>query len=354
MKTQIKYESFKRAKNIENLKKAYKKYAKDIDEPIELQVYNDLDRFFNKKKYLPVGVIYGVTSLYYSFSTVYNLKSEYKYQLYNDIEATFKYLRMGAIYHAMAYNALQWESQKNQVDGDYINDIETHEKFLYQAISVNEWELAKDNASPCPIIQAMLVENYEHAKKLLLNDTEEPNESQESYFIHMPYVKQIYLSMLNKDENEFNEQLAKRINRYRKCPSDYQPVIDTTSIALIKMAGKLGLQYRFRVEEIPEYFLEIKKPIERSDCKIIDLEKCRQTFEEWGDTVPSLEEIRTKLFNQYLNEICVNIISPDENDSYDSFRELKREINGMYKTIHNGKSLHTQWHANNRFFPVEN
>lgn len=297
MKTKIKYASLKRKKDIENAKKAYKKYAKDIDEPIELQIYDDLDRFFHKEKYPPVGAIHGVTSLYYSFSDIYNLKSKYKCQIYNDMEATFQYLRMGAIYHVMAYDALQWESQKNQVDGDYINDTETHEGFLYQAISVNEWELAVNSASPCPIIHAMLNEEYGKAKELLLAYTEEQDESQELYFIHMPYVKQIYFAMLNKDENEFNEQLAKRINKYRKRPSDYQPVIDTTSIALIKMASKLGLQYKFRVEEILEYFLEVKELIERSDCKIIDLEKCKQAFEEWGDTIPSLEEIRTKIFN---------------------------------------------------------
>lgn len=297
MKTKIKYESLKRAKDIENAKKTYRKYAKDIDEPIELQIYNDLDRFFNKNKYPPVGALYGVTSLYYSFRANYNLKSKYKCQIYDDIEATFQYLRMGAIYHAMAYNALQWESQKIQVDGDYINDIETHEGFLYQAISVNEWKLARENSYPCPIIQAMLNEEYEKAKRLLLAYTEEPDESRESYFIHMPYVKQIYFAILSRDEIEFNEQLAKRINKYRKRPSDYQPVIDTTSIALIKMANKLGLQYKFKVEEIPEYFLETKNSIQRLDCKIIDLEKCKQTFKEWGDTSPNLDEIRTKLFN---------------------------------------------------------
>ncbi|MBO5320328.1 MAG: hypothetical protein J6B01_11070 [Ruminococcus sp.] len=296
MKTKIKYESLKRAKDIANAKRAYKKYAKDIDEPIELQIYNDLDRFFNKKKYPPVGAIYGVTSLYYSFRDSYNLKSKYKCYIYDDIEASFQYLRMGAIYHAMAYDALQLESQENQVDGDYINDTETHEGFLYQAISVNEWKLAINNSSPCPIIQAMLNEEYEKAIKLLLSDIEESDESQEAYFIHMPYVKQIYFAMLSKDENEFNEQLAKRVNKYRKRPSDYQPVIDTASIALIKMAEKLGLQYKFRVEEIPEYFLEVKVPIERSDCKIIDLEKCKQAFEEWGDITPSVDEIREKIF----------------------------------------------------------
>lgn len=57
MKTKIKYESFKRAKEIISVKKAYEKYAKAIDEPMELQLYDSLDRFFNKEKYPPVGTI---------------------------------------------------------------------------------------------------------------------------------------------------------------------------------------------------------------------------------------------------------------------------------------------------------
>ncbi len=296
MKTKIKYESIKRAKDIAGAKKVYNKYTKDIDEPIELQIYDNLDRFFHKEKYTAVGAIHGVTSLYYSFGEIYNLASKYKCYIYDDIDAVFQYLQMGAIYHAMAYDALKWESQKNQVDGDYIKDTETHEGFLYQAISVNEWKLAQENSSPCPIIQAMLNEEYEKAKKMLLSYTEEPDESQEPYFIHMPYVKQIYFAILDRNENEFNERLAKRINKYRKRPSDYQPVIDTTSIALIKMANKLGLQYKFSVEEIPEYFLEYKNPIKRAECKIIDLDRCKKVFHEWGDITPSVDEIREKLF----------------------------------------------------------
>ena len=177
-----------------------------------------------------------------------------------------------------------------------MNDIETHEKFLYQAISVGEWELARENSTSCPVIQAMLYENYAKAKELLLMDTEEPNESQEAYFIHLPYLKKIYLAMLNGDEHAWNEQLAKRINQYRKRPSDYQPVVDFVSISLIKMAQKLNLQYQFKVEEIPEYFFESIHIIERMDCKIIDLKKCEVAFQKWGKQTPTLEEIRRELF----------------------------------------------------------
>ena len=203
---------------------------------------------------------------------------------------------MCAIYYAMAYQEMQQACQVDEIVMDYMNDIETHEKFLYQAISVGEWELARENSTSCPVIQAMLYENYAKAKELLLMDTEEPNESQEAYFIHLPYLKKIYLAMLNGDEHAWNEQLAKRINQYRKRPSDYQPVVDFVSISLIKMAQKLNLQYQFKVEEIPEYFFESIHIIERMDCKIIDLKKCEVAFQKWGKQTPTLEEICCELF----------------------------------------------------------
>ena len=95
--------------------------------------------------------------------------------------------------------------------------------------------------------------------------------------------------MLNGDEHAWNEQLAKRINQYRKRPSDYQPVVDFVSISLIKMAQKLNLQYQFKVEEIPEYFFESIHIIERMDCKIIDLKKCEVAFQKWGKQTPTLD-----------------------------------------------------------------
>lgn len=291
----IKYESTKRKKDIARSKIAYQKYAKSIDEPIELQIYEELHRFFHKENYPVAGAIQDATSLYYAFQSIYNLAAKYKYYIDNDINTTFQYYRMGAIYYAMAYQEMQQACQVDEIVMDYMNDIETHEKFLYQAISVGEWELARENSTSCPVIQAMLYENYAKAKELLLMDTEEPNESQEAYFIHLPYLKKIYLAMLNGDEHAWNEQLAKRINQYRKRPSDYQPVVDFVSISLIKMAQKLNLQYQFKVEEIPEYFFESIHIIERMDCKIIDLKKCEVAFQKWGKQTPTLEEIRALL-----------------------------------------------------------
>ena len=134
-------------------------------------------------------------------------------------------------------------------------------------------------------------------------DTEELDESQEAYFIHLPYLKRIYLAMLNGDEQAWNEQLAKRINQYRKRPSDYQPVVDFVSISLIKMAQKLNLPCQFQVEEIPEYFFETIPIVERVDCKVLDLKKCEQAFHRWGKYTPTLEEIRSELFIE-AGELC--------------------------------------------------
>ncbi len=71
-------------------------------------------------------------------------------------------------------------------------------------------------------------------------------------------------------------------------------------------------------------------------------------------TENNIEEAK-KEFSEYLESVAdVDIISPDENGSYEKFLELKRKINEMYKIIHDGKSLHTQWHTKDRFFPEEN
>ena len=303
MKTKIKYESTKRQKDIARSKIAYQKYAKRIDEPVELQIYEELHRFFHKENYPVAGAIQDATSLYYAFQSIYNLAAKYRYYIDNDIRTTFQYYRMGAIYYAMAYQEMQQACPVDEIVMDYRNDIETHEKFLYQAISVGEWELARANATPCPVIQAMLYENYAKARELLLMDTEELDESQEAYFIHLPYLKRIYLAMLNGDEQAWNEQLAKRINQYRKRPSDYQPVVDFVSISLIKMAQKLNLPCQFQVEEIPEYFFETIPIVERVDCKVLDLKKCEQAFHRWGKYTPTLEEIRSELFIE-AGELC--------------------------------------------------
>lgn len=66
-----------------------------------------------------------------------------------------------------------------------------------------------------------------------------------------------------------------------------------------------------------------------------------------------VEEVKAE-FSEYLESLTgIDIISPDENGSYDSFLELKRKINEMYKILHDGKPLDTQWKNKDRFYSDE-
>lgn len=70
----------------------------------------------------------------------------------------------------------------------------------------------------------------------------------------------------------------------------------------------------------------------------------------------SAEEIEEAkaAFSEYLESLIgVYIISPNENNSYEKFLELKSKINEMYKIIHNNKPLDTQWKNKDRFFSEE-
>ena len=66
-----------------------------------------------------------------------------------------------------------------------------------------------------------------------------------------------------------------------------------------------------------------------------------------------IEEAKSA-FSEYLESLIgVYIISPNENNSYEKFLELKSKINEMYKIIHNNKPLDTQWKNKERFFSEE-
>lgn len=66
-----------------------------------------------------------------------------------------------------------------------------------------------------------------------------------------------------------------------------------------------------------------------------------------------IEEAKTE-FSEYLDSLTgIEITSPDENNSYEKFLELKSRINEMYKITHSSKPLDTQWKNKDRFFSEE-
>ena len=63
--------------------------------------------------------------------------------------------------------------------------------------------------------------------------------------------------MLNGDEHAWNEQLAKRINQYRKRPSDYQPVVEFC----IHFTHKNGSKIKFAVSKQTPTLEEIRREL---------------------------------------------------------------------------------------------
>ena len=70
------------------------------------------------------------------------------------------------------------------------------------------------------------------------------------------YVKPIFSTIISGNEKAFNEEISKRIRRYRKKMDEYSPIIDYPSIALIKVAKLYGIQCNVNAVEITECFLE--------------------------------------------------------------------------------------------------
>ena len=294
MKIKIKFETKTRCKERDSMRKTYEKYAEIYDKLVENKVYGTLYHYFHPEDYA-FEVFSDLSMLYKNLEDNYYTASKYRYWIHDDIRKVYDYMKTAVLYHGLCYEALDG---KRYNPYDALDYVEEHEKYLYQAIAVQEISLAKKHATCCPVIQCMLLEQYEKAKELLMLDTEETDIDEEVDFIHIPWVKNIYLAMLNGDENAFNEQLAKRINQYRRRPSEYQPHVDATSIAMIWFAKRLNLKYKFQVSEIPEYFLLEHHHEIPADCRLINLHNCEVAFQKWGKQTPTLEEIRSKLFIQ--------------------------------------------------------
>lgn len=84
-----------------------------------------------------------------------------------------------------------------------------------------------------------------------------------------------------------------------------------------------------------------------------DIEKKYDEVIEIKSPENDVEEVKAE-FSEYLESLTgIDIISPDENGSYDSFLELKRKINEMYKMMHDSKPIDTQWKNKDRFYSDE-
>lgn len=130
-----------------------------------------------------------------------------------------------------------------------------HEYTVCKMISINQLEFLKKYFDDS-IMARLYFQNIDEAKKLVVNIPDVTDESQTIYYNTPVFLKQIYLSIINKDEKKFNELMISRVKKYRKNMVGYSTVIDYTSVALIKVAKKNGIDIQFDIVEVPKCFFD--------------------------------------------------------------------------------------------------
>lgn len=71
-------------------------------------------------------------------------------------------------------------------------------------------------------------------------------------------LKQIMISLIQRDEIKLKEELISRIRKYRQNGDGYLTAIDFVSIAFIKMAKKHGMNIEIDIIETPKFFFDDK------------------------------------------------------------------------------------------------
>ena len=102
-----------------------------------------------------------------------------------------------------------------------------------------------------------------------------------SYYEAVPALKKIYMAIIEKNEKAFNEELQKRIKRYRRNAVGYATEIDYISIALIKMAKKAGINYTVDVIEIPRLFFDESYQINKEQIKFKCMDGVMEVLKKW-------------------------------------------------------------------------
>jgi len=150
---------------------------------------------------------------------------------------------------------------------------EKYEPSLFQLISVGETDSPYLSIAENDVIMLIYRQKYEQARVLVEALPDAPDESRELYYNHSEFLKHIYIAILDKDEKAFNDELAKRIRKYRRNMAGYSPIIDYTSVALIKIAQQAGLNCTVDVIEVPHLFFDDSLKIDKTAVALPYLDK---------------------------------------------------------------------------------
>lgn len=151
------------------------------------------------------------------------------------------------------------------------------ERICFEAVVINELELFESYADGigAELIKAFYHQDYKKASILLekLPDSKEmyiKNVSRMSYYFEYIFMKDLYTSILEKNEAQFNSALEERIRYVRK---GYIMEIDFVSVSMIKFAKAVGINCNVNVVEVPHFLLEEKLVIDKQKYCLPNLAK---------------------------------------------------------------------------------
>lgn len=247
----------------------YKKWDKDVKEStainaIELQHKNlktKIDLYLNpemfKNEFIYNYRIHDLASFFDLLGGTYFLLANDMYLLESDTDASVGYLYLYVKALARSY---ELELSGVVITNPAIESIHSQKRDLEQisfaAAAIGRFELFEKygDGIGCELIKAMYHKDYDKARQLAeeLPNTEEMYEKYknfESYYYGSCYMKDLYLSILNRDEKAFNDALIRRLKNVR---TGYVMPIDIVSISMIRFAKSVGLECKFDVIEIPK------------------------------------------------------------------------------------------------------
>ncbi len=223
------------------------KYLKEINGAFDTNELSTINKFLNSqgKDYL---------RLYNSLSLNYERMAAYHYLIDLTSYEVIKYTYFSG--YAMLITKCLYE-QGVRTEYNVIvenNIIDGMDYALFQLIAVDEIENPYIKILDNDLIMLMYYQKYEQARSVLDQLSDDPDESNEVYYVGPEFLKKIYMAIIEHDEKSFNEELAKRIKKYRRNMVGYSTIIDVVSIALIKMAEREGIHCTVDVIEIPKQF----------------------------------------------------------------------------------------------------
>ena len=250
------YESKTWAKEVTNFNK-YKKEVRGIYNSNEI---NAINSFINSRNNDYLRLYSRLFGTYRQMATVLYFEN-----INNKKCIDFSYLSgMALIYTKIMYD----NDIKTELNRILENRIQEIDFALYEMISCNEVNVPFLREDDNNLISLVLYQKYENAKAILSELPDDVDESREVYYVRPVFLKNIYLSIVNHDEKMFNDELTKRIKKYRKNMVGYSTIIDVVSIALIKMAKLAGINCTIDVIEIPKMFFDESYVIDKETIKL--------------------------------------------------------------------------------------